>query len=133
MMDFSSLVLMERDKENNYFVKELGSYEVGDGAKYINKFYCKADEVYIFFSTIKDVKEWEYTAIFDLFNIDAFIDKGYEIEEIDDEYNPTWLIKIKYNSEHNVMKEKLNDLCDLIEENMEKVLQDIEGKEEFYV
>ena len=36
-MDFSAVVLMEREKETNFLVKELGSYEVHDGAEYITK------------------------------------------------------------------------------------------------
>ena len=33
-MDFSSLVLMEKDKETGFITKELGSFEVNEGALY---------------------------------------------------------------------------------------------------
>ena len=116
-MEFSSLVLMEKDKETNFIVKELGSYEVRDGAEYITKMFFDGDKVNVFFDTKKDVEEWEYSAIFDLFEEDEFVKQGYSIEQIDDEYNPTWLVKFDFISEHTDMADKLNDLCALIEDS----------------
>ncbi|WP_027626181.1 DUF6762 family protein [Clostridium lundense] len=131
-MNFSSLVLMERDKENNQFVKELGSYQVNDGAEYITKMYYDGEKVHLFFDTRKDVEDWEYTAIFDLFNDSAFIESGYDIENEDNEYNPTWHITFDYIEEVNVMEEKLQRICTLIKEQMEKVFKEIQGKQEEY-
>ncbi len=39
-MDFSSLVIMEKEKDTNLFLRELGSYEVGDGGNYVRKLFC---------------------------------------------------------------------------------------------
>ena len=36
------------------------------------------------------------SAIYDVFNMELFEDEGFEIEEVDDEYNPTFLINFKY-------------------------------------
>ena len=98
-MDFSSLVLMEKDNETGFIKKELGSFEVSEGAIYVKKLYMLDDIVYMYFDTNKDVEEWEYSAIYDLFNDDIFEEKGYEIEEDLDEYNPTYIIKFKYKGE----------------------------------
>ena len=38
-MDFSSLVLMEKDKETGFITKELGSFEVNEGALYVRKLF----------------------------------------------------------------------------------------------
>ena len=131
-MDFSSLVLMEKDKDTGFMVKELGSYEVAGGAEYIKKMFYDGNKVNIYFDTNRDVEEWEYSAIFDLFNEDNFIEQQYNIEQIDDEYNPTWLVKFDYHEEHSTMLSKLNSLCSLINTNIEKVFDDIKGKEEEY-
>ena len=131
-MNFSSLVLMERNKENNQFIRELGSFEVSDGAEYITKMYYDGEKINVFFDTNKDVLEWEFSAIFDLFNEDAFTDRGYDIEEIDDEYNPTWKVKLDYFEEHKVMGEKISGLCDLIEDEILKVFDNIKDKKEIY-
>lgn len=131
-MDFSSLVLMEKDKETGVFTKELGSYSVGDGANFIKKLYSIDGEVSVFFDTDKDVEEWEFSAIFDLFNKGAFEDLGYKIEDMDEEYNPTWVIKFSYEDEHEEMRAIINELCKIINENMNKVFEDIKGKEDEY-
>ena len=130
-MEFSSLVLMQRDKENN-FIKELGSYPVGEGAIYVTKLYAIDNEVSFCFDTNKDVEEWEYSAIFDLFDAKAFEDLGYIIEENDDEYNPTWIVKFKYEDDREEMKAIINELCNIVKETIEKVFQDIKGKEQEY-
>lgn len=131
-MDFSSLVLMEKDKETNLIVRELGSYEISEGAEYIRKMYYDGDKVNIYFDTNRDVEEWEYSAIFDLFNDNEFTKNGYNVEDIDDEYNPTWLVKVDYSEEHENMKEKINDLCNLIKNSVENVFNDIKNKKEQY-
>ncbi|WP_133015586.1 DUF6762 family protein [Clostridium cuniculi] len=131
-MDYSSLILMERDNETGFVTKELGSYKVSEGAEYIKGFYVKGDSVYIKFDTNKDVEEWEYSAIYDVFNMELFENEGFEIEEVDDEYNPTFLINFKYKDDHDYIEEKLSLSIELIEEAMEKAFNDIEGKEEEY-
>ncbi|SHI62567.1 hypothetical protein SAMN02745163_00511 [Clostridium cavendishii DSM 21758] len=131
-MDFSSLVLMERDKETGLFKKEIGSYSVGDGAEYVRKLYVIENEVTMIFDTKVDVEEWQFSAIFDLFNKKAFEDLGYKIEDIDEEYNPTFKINFSYEEEHEEMKAIINELCNLIKVNMHKVFKDIKGKEQEY-
>ena len=38
-MDFSSLVLMEKDKETGFIKRELGSFEVNEGALFVKKLF----------------------------------------------------------------------------------------------
>lgn len=123
---------MERDKETNFLVKELGSYEISEGGKYITKFFYDGDKVNLYFDTAKDVEEWEYSAIYDLFGEEAFIKEGFNIEQLDDEYNPTWILKFNYIEEYAAMQEIVKLACNLIEEVMLNVFKAIEGKEEEY-
>ena len=95
-MDFSSLVLMEKDKDTGFITKELGSFQVSEGALYVKKLFVVNEVVNLYFDTNKDVEEWEYSAIYDVFNYDAFIKEEFEIEDVLDEYNPTFLIKFEY-------------------------------------
>ena len=131
-MEFSSLVLMEREKDTNFFVRELGSYQVDEGAEYITKLYYDGEVINLYFDTKDDVEEWQYSAIFDLFNVEAFSNKGYSIEDVDDEYNPTWLVRFEYSEEHSDVEDALKELCNLIKDEMENVFKNIEGKEEEY-
>ena len=132
-MDFSSLVLMEKDKETRFITKELGSFEVNEGALYVKKLFVLDNEVNLYFDTNKDVEEWEYSAIYDLFNIKRFEEEGFRIEEELDEYNPTFILKFPYKEEHLEMKDVLDKVVELINEEMEKVFLAIEGKEEEYI
>lgn len=131
-MDYSSLILMERDSETGFITKEIGSYKVSEGAEYIKGFYVKGDTVYIKFDTNKDVEEWEYSAVYDVFDMELFESEGFIIEEVDDEYNPTFLASFKYEDDYEYINEKLSLCIELIEEAMEKAFKDIEGKEEEY-
>ena len=105
---------------------------VSEGAEHIKSFYVLGDAVYIKFDTNKDVEEWEYSAIYDVFNMNSFEQEGFEIEEVEDEYNPTYLVKFKYEDNREYISEKLSLCIELIEEAMEKAFSDIEGKEEEY-
>ena len=131
-MDFSSLVLMEKDKETGFVSKELGSCNVDEGALFVRKFFVEDGIVNLYFDTNKDVEEWEYSAIYDLFNQDVFKENGYELEEDLEEYNPTFIIKFDYDDEYSNMQEKLDKIIALIKTEMENVFKNIEGKEEEY-
>ena len=131
-MDFSSLVLMEKDKETGFITKELGSFEVNEGALYVRKLFVVDNIVNLYFDTNKDVEEWEYSAIYDLFNKDVFIENGFEIDEDLDEYNPTFILKFKYNEEYAEMKEMIDKAVELISNEMNNVFKNIEGKEDEY-
>ncbi len=131
-MDFSSLVLMEKDKNTGFISKELGSFSVDEGALFVKKFYVEDGVVNVYFDTNKDVLEWEYSAIYDLFNEDIFREKGYILEEDLEEYNPTFILKFDYLNDHNLMQEKVNEIISLIKLEMENVFKNIDGKEEEY-
>ena len=132
-MDFSSLVLMEKDKETGFITKELGSFEVSDGALYVTKFFVLNNIVNLYFDTNKDMEEWEYSAVYDLFDYESFTSQGFEVEDVLDEYNPTFLVKFNYEEDYDKTKEKIQEVVLLIEEVMEKVFKDIEGKEKEYI
>lgn len=132
-MDFSSLILMERDSETGFVTREVGSFQVSEGALYVKNFYIKGEKIYLTFDTNKDVEEWEYSAIYDMFNYQVFEEENFEIEDVDDEYNPTFLVKFKYIDDYDYIKEKLEHCIDIIVESMEKVFKDIEGKKEEYI
>lgn len=131
-MQFSSLVLMERDKVTNQFVRELGSYETGEGAEFVTKLYYDGELINLFFDTQVDVEEWQFTAIYDYFNEEIFMSKGYSIEVVDDEYNPTWVVKFKYSQDHMVVREAIIEICELIKQELNEAFQKIKEKEEEY-
>lgn len=132
-MDFSSLVLMEKDTETGFIKKELGSFQVNEGALYVKKLFVLDGIVNLHFDTNKNVEEWEYSAIYDLFNVSAFKENGYEIKEDLEEYNPTYIINFKYIEDYEVMKTKINECISLILHEMLSVFEKIKGKESEYI
>ena len=131
-MDFSSLVLIEKDKETGFIKKELGSFQVNEGALFVKKLYVLDEIVNMYFDTNKNVEEWEYSAVYDLFNSDVFTESGYEIEEDLEEYNPTYIIKFKYEDDYDVMKKKIQEAVTIIDSEMNLVFEAIKGKEAEY-
>ncbi|WP_346962054.1 DUF6762 family protein [Clostridium sp.] len=131
-MDFSAIVLMEKDKDTKFFTRELGSYEVNEGAEYITKLFYDGEKVNLYFDTNKDVEEWEFSAIYDLFDDESFKGIVDSIEIYDEEFNPTWIVTFDYDEDHNVLNNRLNNICTRIKEALEKVFIDIEGKSAEY-
>lgn len=131
-MDFSSLVLMEVDPKDKKFLKELGSYEVSQGAEYITKFYCDGSDIFINFQTDRDVEDWEYSAIFYVFSKEAFVNNGYKIEDKDDEYNPSWIVSFPYTEEREEIQKNLDLIGEIIESSLKDAYKEILGKEEEY-
>ena len=65
-------------------------------------------------------------------NTKAFEEEGFELLEDLDEYNPTFIVKFKYDDDHNKMQEEVTKIVDLIEKEMIEVFKNIEGKEDEY-
>ncbi|SHJ86593.1 hypothetical protein SAMN05444401_4112 [Clostridium amylolyticum] len=131
-MDFSSLVLMEVDPKDKKFLRELGSYEVSQGAEYITKFYCDGSDIFINFQTDRDVEDWEYSAIFYVFSKEAFANNGYKIEDKDDEYNPSWIVSFPYTEDREEIQKNLDLIGEIIESSLKDAYKEILGKEEEY-
>lgn len=125
-MDFKSLVLIEKDVEKNEFLREMESYELGEGAVYIRKFYYDGNFVNIVFSIEEDMEDWKYNAVLDYFNTEAFEKYECSIEEIKGEYNPTWLIKLQYLEDFYLMSEKLQSICNEIHNQIEVIMAYVE-------
>lgn len=132
-MDFSSLVLMEKDKTTGFISKELGSFKVSDGALYVKKLFVLDNIINLYFDTNKDMEEWEYSAVYDVFNYSIFEENEFSIEDCLDEFNPTFLVKFEYDEDYDVVKARIDKCVTLIEEAMEMAFKEISGKEADYI
>ena len=63
---------------------------------------------------------------------DLFKENNFHIEDVDDEYNPTFMVKFDYIEDYDKMKSVIEDCLSIIDETMENVFKAIEGKEEEY-
>lgn len=132
-LKFKGLILMEKDEETGFVTNELGSFEVGTGGTYVRKFFVCGEKVNLYFDTNKDVEEWEYSAIYDLFNYEIFEENSFEIEDDLEEFNPTFILKFDYDEDYTVLREKILLATELIEQSVEAVFKDIANKKEEYI
>ncbi len=131
-MDYNNLILMEIDKETGAYKGELGSFTIYNNEN-IKKFFYDGEHVNLYFDTNKDVEDWEYSAIFDIFPYDKFKDKGFIIEDIDDDYNPAWIIKFDLIEDNKKMQDRVDEVMNLIDESLEFCFFNIKDKKEDYL
>lgn len=124
-IDAKGLVLMR--SENGILSTELGSYEINEGLDLVYKAYVIEDLVKLFVTTENDVTDEEYNEIFDEYDSEKLIEEGFEIEEVEDEYNPVWCISLKYSEDHDDMEEDLNYVISYHIRELKRVLSEIKS------
>jgi len=122
-LDAKALVLMK--KENGVLQEELGSYEIEEGLNLVYKAYVENDKVYLYLTTKDDVSDEEYTQIYDMYNIEKYNQMGYEVEEVDDEYNPMWCVILDFVDDHEEMEARLNDVIGFHNDEMNRIYEEI--------
>lgn len=123
MLDAKGLVLMQR--ENGILTDELGSYEVESGLEFVYKAYVELDTVKLFLTTDRDVEDEEYNEIYDNYNLEGLEEMGFEVEEIEDEYNPVWCIKFKFEEEHSTMEDSLNEAISFHANELKRIYSEL--------
>ena len=122
---------MELDPVTKLYKGDLGSFSLKND-EYIKKFFYDGEYVNLYFDVDKDVEDWEYSAIYDVFPYDRFEGKGFIVSDIDDEYNPSWNVKIQYISDREKMQETFNELMDLIQDSIEFTFNEIKIRKDDY-
>jgi hypothetical protein len=119
-MDARSLVLME--KEDGILTNELGSYEIERGLEYVYKAYVEEEIVNLFLTIDGEVDDEKYNEVFDSYNMDYLVEKGYEVEEVED-YNPVWCVKFQYTEEYSPVAASLNEIISYHEDEIKKIFK----------
>jgi len=125
MDNYNNLILMMKEKETGFFVNTIGSYEIHEYMEYIDKIYAVQDgDVYIYLTlTTQEIEEdWEYSGIFDLYNDEVFSDRICEFEELPEDYNPKWVLKIKYSNDDKKTEELLNEILNIHVAELKRIL-----------
>jgi hypothetical protein len=115
---------MEKDSNSGFLTNTIDSYTVQSGVDYIENVYFKEEneQSFIFLTlTTKDVEDWEYYGIFDLYNEEIFDGLVFEILDGSGEYNPRWILKIAYVNDRVKMEELINQIVDLHLEELDKI------------
>lgn len=118
--DAKGLVLMKR--ENNILGQELGSYEVQEGLELVFKAYVEDQKVKLFLTTSREVSDEEFNEVYDAYDFEPYDNEGFEVEEVEEEYNPVWCIQLAYDEDHDSMADDLNYIINCHKKQMETIL-----------
>lgn len=135
-MEEMSIVIMEKDPENGYLVKELGSYSIESDIDLIDKIFVIPEDgrriVNIYLTLQGDYEDWEFNAILDNYDTSLYESGILSIEEDEDSYNPTWLVKFEFIEDHESMEEKLDEIMEIHLKESRRVLDTIKDMESEY-
>ncbi len=134
-MEETVIVIMLKNKNTGFLEKELAVLDITENADYIVNIFALEEEegmkLHIKLSTAKDVEDWEYSAIYDYYDMSCFGDKA-EISEADDDYNPVWEAVIDYSDDIAELEKRVSEILEIHKNEIEDVFDTIKDKESEY-
>jgi len=131
-----ALLIMEKNSETGFLEKELGSYSIEHDEKLVERIFALRDGgemvVHLYATVPGEFEDWEYNAIMDNYDGELYGKEIISLEEDEESYNPTWLIKFKFEEEDTAMERKLNRILKIHEEEVKRVLRLLKDLEEEY-
>jgi len=136
MDKYNILVLMEKDKETGFFTQTIDSYKIDSGLELIENAYLSEEEgeYFIFLVlTTDDVEDYQYYGIYDLYNEEIFSKFNIELLDGSGEYNPRWIVKLKYIEERSKIESIINELLEIHKAELQRVLPLVEADKAKYL
>lgn len=136
MDKYNVLVLMEKDKETGFFTQTVDSYKIDADIELIEKAYLSEEDneyfIYLVLTTA-DVEDYQYYGIYDLYDEEIF--DGFDIELLDGsgEFNPRWILKLKYSEESSKTESLINELVGIHKTELQRVFPLVEADKEKYM
>lgn len=134
---YNVLVLMQKDSQTGFFTQTVDSYKIDAGIELIEKAYLAEEEgeyfIYLVLTTASDVEEYQYYGIYDLYDEDIYSRFGVELLDGSGEYNPRWVVKLKYSEDRSKMERIINELVDVHRGELGRVLPLVEADKEKYI
>ena len=125
---------MLKDAKTGFLEKEICSIRLEKLDEYIvNLFVDEKDGAQRFnmrLSTGRDVSDWEYDAVFDYYDPSALEAFGAKVEEMDDDYNPVWLVSLPFDEDK--VQETAEKVLSLHHTELADVFDTIKDKEAEY-
>jgi len=136
MERYNILVLMQKDKETGFFTQTVDSYKIGIGIELIENAYLTEEEgdysIYLTLTTT-EVEDYQYYGIYDLYNEEIFVKLNIELLDGSGEYNPRWIVKIKYSEARNEMESLINEIVEAHRNELQRILPLVEADKEKYM
>jgi hypothetical protein len=136
IMGDMSVIIMEKDRETGFLSKELGSYGIRTDMDMIDRVFAVPGDgksiVNLYITVPGEFEDWEFNAILDNYNAELYEGKVESIEEDEDSYNPTWLVKFEFLENDDAMEARLNEILEIHDTEVKRVLEAIKGMEDDY-
>lgn len=130
-----TIIVMLKNEETGMLETELDTYEIKQNLEYITRIHAQKEDneiyLYIELSTERGVEDWEYDAIYDYYEIEKY-PENINIYELENCYNPTWVLKSKYEENKNLMENKIADILEIHVKELKEVYSIIKDKEDEY-
>ncbi len=137
-MEDTLIVVMLKDEKTGFFERELGAFSLEEYEQYlVNVYGLEKNEditLYMTVSLEREVLDWEFNAILDYYDVENIkkLSNVYDMQEVEECYNPTWIITLKYNDNIQSMRDELIDILEKHKLELDEVLEVIKDKEEEY-
>lgn len=127
-------VVMLKDSKTGFLEKEICSISLEKLDEYIVNLFVTEDGGLQSFnmrlSTGRDVSDWEYDAVFDYYDPSALEAMGAKVCEMDDDYNPVWLVSLPFDEEK--VQETAEKVLEIHHAELTDVFETIKDKEAEY-
>ncbi len=136
MDKYNILVLMEKNRATGFFIQTIDSYKIDSGLELIENAYLSEEEgeYFIFLVlTTADVEDYQYYGIYDLYNEEVFSKFNIDLLDGSGEYNPRWIVKLKYNEKRSEMESIINELLEIHKAELQRVLPLVEADKTKYL
>lgn len=135
-MEEAMIVMMLRDSQTGFLEKELGSYRVLENEDLIYNTYAEenADGLTIVMklSLGREALDWEFDAIFDYYDMETIRPFVSSIEEEEECYNPTWIVRFPFMESVAEMEAKITGLLKLHKQELDSVYEAIADQKDAY-
>ena len=143
MSEEAQLVIMLRNNATGFLEKEYAAISLAELGELepllVNVFAAQEGGVtyiHMKLSTVGDVSDWQYNAIYDYYDDEVFAGAVTSVNELDDVFNPTWELVFESPSVEKgaeKLASKVNDLLKLHSSELADTLEAISDKEREYI
>lgn len=133
-MESTYIIVMEKDMANNKILKELSTIKINTNSNCIFSTFvdCNTNEVILTLTTDKNLVDWEYSAVYDYYDIEIFNNHVKKIIENDLNFNPCWDLFFDYKDDDHYLETKINELLELHSSELNDVYLEIEKNKADY-
>lgn len=135
LLEDSVIVVMLKEKSTGFLGKELACCAVNKHDDLLLNIFAQEEpegtRIVLRLTCERDVKDWEFDAIFDYYDESVFDSLAISFSEIADCMNPSWELVFDYDE--STLEEKINLLLETHAKELADVYDSIKDKKSDYI